>query len=102
MFFVFFHYYNSYFFILSRFDFFISGCTEAVHMLLKYGANMNWSPPSGSITAGLSQCGITGTALQVAAVGGWNQIGKKKKKRKTKKNKATKQQRRKKQFRSNH
>ena len=71
-------------------------------MLLKYGANMNWSPPSGSITAGLSQCGITGTALQVAAVSGWNQIGKKKKKRKTKKNKATKQQRRKKQFRSNH
>ena len=53
-------------------------------MLLKYGANMNWSPPSGSITAGLSQCGITGTALQVAAVSGWNQIGKKKKKRKTK------------------
>ena len=63
-------------------------------MLLKYGANMNWSPPSGSITAGLSQCGITGTALQVAAVSGWNQIGKKKKKKK-KKNKATKQQRRK-------
>ena len=69
-------------------------------MLLKYGANMNWSPPSGSITAGLSQCGITGTALQVAAVSGWNQIGKKKKKKE--KQRKTKQQRRKKQFRSNH
>ena len=51
---------------------------------------MNWSPPSGSITAGLSQCGITGTALQVAAVGGWNQIGKKKKKKE--KQRKTKQQ----------
>ena len=59
-------------------------------MLLKYGANMNWSPPSGSITAGLSQCGITGTALQVAAVSGWNQIGKKKKKKRRKKKKKKK------------